>query len=136
MSTNETSTPPPIPQHVNKIATSVLDSAFKVHSELGPGLLENVYEACLAYDILQRGLLVRRQVPFPVHYHGARLDMGFRIDLLVEGSLIVEVKAVDAIHPVHIAQVLSYLKLTGNRLGLLINFNVVHLREGIKRVAL
>ncbi|HEY3130465.1 MAG TPA: GxxExxY protein [Acidobacteriota bacterium] len=128
--------PAPIPGRVNEIATSVLDSAFKVHSELGPGLLENVYEACLAYDILQRGLLVQRQAPFPLCYHGVRLDIGFRIDLLVEGCLIVEVKAVDALHPVHTAQVLSYLKLTGNRLGLLINFNVAHLRDGIRRVAL
>src|SRR3989442_3757011 len=136
MGSKETNSRPPIPPQVNRIATSVLDSAFKVHSELDPGLLENVYEACLAYDILERGLLVQRQVPFPVCYHGARLDMGFRIDLVVEGCLIVEVKAVDALHPVHTAQVLSYLKLTGNRLGLLINFNVAHLRDGIKRVAL
>lgn len=130
------STRPPIPQHVNSVAACVVDGAFSVHSALGPGLLESVYEVCLVHAIEKRGLHVRRQVPLPVHYDGIRLDAGLRLDILVEDCLIVELKAVEALAPVHKAQLMTYLRLTGMRLGLLINFNVPLIRDGIKRVAL
>ncbi len=126
----------PIPRRLDQVARVVVDAAFKVHSVLGPGLLESVYEVCHAHEIEKRGLLVQRQVPLPVQYDGVRLDAGFRLDLVVERCLVVEVKAVDLIHPVHHAQVLTYLKLTGYRLGFLINFNVPTIRTGITRIAL
>ena len=109
---------------------------MEVHSELGPGLLESVYETCLAYELAQRGLKVERQVPVNVRYKEQEFDSALRLDLLVEGSVIVELKAVEEIAPIHTAQALTYLKLTGKKLCLLLNFNTVHLRHGIKRVVL
>jgi GxxExxY protein len=110
-------------------------SALRVHSALGPGLLESAYEACLAFELGKRGLDVRRQVPIGIEYESVRLDVGYRIDLLVGELVIIELKAVDALQPIHKAQLLSYLKLAKVRLGYLLNFNVVHMRDGIKRIA-
>lgn len=112
----------------------VVDSAMRVHTVLGPGLLESVYTACLTQELRKRGLAVRCEVPVPVVYEEIKLDAGYRLDMLVEESLIVELKAVECLAPIHQAQMLTYLKLSQKRLGLLINFNVVHLRDGIKRV--
>jgi GxxExxY protein len=109
---------------------------LKVHTALGPGLLESVYEVCLAYELTRRGLKVERQVSLPVVYDGVRLEAGLRLDLVVEGGLVVELKAVEAMQPLYLAQVLTYLKLSGHRLGLLINFNVPRLKDGIQRVVL
>ena len=120
---------------VNEISRHVVDAAMRVHSVLGPGLLENAYEGCLRYELAKRGLQVEQQVPLPVVYDGVKIDLGYRLDLLVGGELIVELKAVEKVTPLHQAQLLSYLKLSGRKLGLLINFNVVHLKEGIKRMA-
>ena len=137
MNHQDTKTPrEPIPEKVDRIARLVVDAAFAVHSKLGPGLLESVYEVCLAHELEKRGLVVERQVVLPVHYDGIRLDAGLRLDLLIESCLIVELKAVETLLPVHKAQVLTYLKLTGHRLGLLINFNVPLIRDGIKPIAL
>jgi len=105
-----------------------------VHSALGPGLLESAYEACLAHELARRSFRVQRQVALPVTYHGVQIDAGFRIDLLVQDLVIVELKAVSEIAPIHEAQLLSYLKLSGCSVGLLINFHVVHLKDGIKRL--
>jgi GxxExxY protein len=114
----------------------VVGAAFRVHAELGPGLLEGVYEVCLAHELTKRGFFVERQVALPVFYGGVKIEAGLRLDLLVENRLIVEVKAVENFHPVHKAQVLTYLKLTGRPLGLLINFNVPLIKDGIKRIIL
>jgi len=108
---------------------------MKVHSVLGAGLLEGVYEVCLARELLKSGLEAQRQLPLPVTYDGETLDAGYRIDLLVGGSVIVEVKSVEQLMPLHTAQLLTYLRLAGLKTGLLINFNVARLREGIKRVS-
>jgi GxxExxY protein len=121
---------------LDRLARAVVDSAFAVHSQLGPGLLEGVYEVCLAHELTKRGLRVERQVALPVLYDGVKIEAGLRLDLLVEEKLIVEVKAVELFHPVHKAQVLTYLKLTGHSLGLLINFNVPLIKDGIKRIIL
>lgn len=120
--------------HVNEVTCQVVDAAMKVHSALGPGLLESAYEACLQHELIQRHFDVQRQVPLPVTYEGIRLDAGYRLDLLVADAVIVELKAVSELTPLHEAQFLSYLKLSGRKVGLLINFNVVRLREGIKRL--
>ena len=137
MNHKDTKTPrEPIPGRVNRIAGMVVDAAFAVHSKLGPGLLESVYEVCLVRELEKRGLSVKRQIALPIDYDGIRLDAGLRLDLLIESCLIIELKAVETLLPVHKAQVLTYLKLTGHRLGLLINFNVPLIREGIKRIAL
>ncbi len=125
-----------IPRRTDEVAKEIVDSAFKVHRELGPGLLESVYEICLAHELIKRGLDVRRQVNFPIMYDGERLDTGLRLDLLVEDRVIVEIKAVENHKPLFEAQVLTYLKLSGKRLGLLINFNVMLFKDGIKRIAL
>ncbi len=106
---------------------------MKVHSTLGPGLLESAYEACLSHELHKLGLAVETQVALPINYDGVKLDVGYRIDMLVDGCVVVELKCVDSILPIHKAQVISYLKSSGNSLGLIINFNVVHLRNGIKR---
>ena len=119
----------------NEIARMVLDAAFKVHTNLGPGLLESVYEAVLAYELTKRGLAVRRQVPIPIRYEGLSFEEGFRADLLAGDCVIVELKSVEALAPVHGKQVLTQLRLSGHRLGLLINFGEVHLKDGIKRIA-
>ena len=121
---------------MDQIAEAVVDAAFDVHSTLGPGLLESVYEICLTHALVKRGLKVERQVSLPVSYDSVCLDACLRLDLVVENSLIVEVKAVETLLPVHKAQVLTYLKLTGRRLGLLINFNVPLIKDGIQRLIL
>lgn len=119
---------------VNEITRSIIGAAMKVHSALGPGLLESAYEACLLFELHGAGLKAEAQVPLPVIYRQVKLDLGYRLDLLVEDSVIVELKSVEAIEPVHKAQLLSYLKLSGKHVGLIINFNVVHLKDGIKRL--
>ncbi len=126
----------PLPSEVEHIATIVFDSAFKVHRALGPGLLESVYEVCLCYELTKAGLKFRRQVELPVIYDSIRLESGFRIDVLVEEEIVVELKAVETMIPLYEAQIMTYLKLTGKRLGLLINFNVALLKDGIKRIIL
>jgi GxxExxY protein len=123
----------PMPR-VNQVSGAVVSAAMRVHSLLGPGLLESAYQACLAQELRKRGLMVEMQVGLPVVYEGEKLDLGYRIDLLVEDLVIVEIKCVEAIHPVHEAQLLSYLRLSGKNVGLLINFHVARLREGIKRM--
>ncbi len=120
--------------HVNQVSGAIIDSAYKVHTALGPGLLESAYEACLLHELAKLGFKVESQLPLPVVYDGIKLDAGYRIDLLVEDCIIVELKAVEVLLPVHQAQLLSYLKLSQKQVGLLINFNVVHLKEGIKRL--
>ncbi len=120
---------------INDVSGQVIDAAMKVHTELGPGLLESAYEACLAHELSKRGLKVLKQVGLPVVYDGEHLDVGYRIDLLVEDLVIVEIKAVDGLAPIHQAQLITYLKLSGKRLGLLINFNVPRLKDGIRRIA-
>ena len=116
------------------LSEAIIGAAIEVHRQLGPGLLESTYEACLFQELLARGLSAERQVALPVHYKGTRVDAGYRIDLLVEDEVIVELKAVSALEPIHQAQVITYLKLSGISLGLLINFNVMLLKNGIKRV--
>lgn len=118
----------------NEIAKAVLDAAFKVHTNLGPGLLESVYEAVLAYELTRQGIEVRRQVPIPIRYEELSFEEGFRADLLAGGKVIVELKSVEALAAVHGKQVLTQLRLSGHRLGLLINFGGIHLKDGIKRV--
>ena len=119
----------------NELSRSILDAAFRVHSALGPGLLEGAYEACLAYELRAEGFSVLTQVPLPLVYREVTLDIGYRLDLVVEDLVVIEIKSVDALAAIHQAQLLSYLKLSGKRLGLLINFNVVRLKDGIKRLA-
>ena len=118
----------------NAVAREIVDAALRVHRTLGPGLLETVYEAALACELEQRGLRAARQQPVPVTYGSTRFQMGFRADLLVEDRVIVEVKSVDAVAPVHKKQLLTYLRLSGKHLGLLINFNVALLKNGITRL--
>jgi GxxExxY protein len=122
------------PLELNTITGEIIDSGIKVHSALGPGLLESAYLACLAYELRSRGLSVDVQVPLPVLYEGVRIKIGYRIDLVVEKAVIVELKVVKRLHPIHEAQLLSYLRLSDKRVGLLINFHVAHLRNGIKRM--
>jgi GxxExxY protein len=119
---------------VNQVSGIVVNAAMRVHSVLGPGLLESAYQACLEQELRKRGLIVEAQLGLPVVYEGEKLDLGYRIDLLVENLLIVEIKCVEAIHPVHEAQLLSYLRLSGKNVGLLINFYVPRLKDGIKRM--
>ncbi|WP_291322276.1 GxxExxY protein [Desulfonatronospira sp.] len=121
-------------EYIEKLASTVIDTAFHLHRDLGPGLLESVYEAVLAHELGARGLMVERQKPVPVHYQGVVLDEGFRLDLLVEKRLIVELKSVEELHPVHPKQVLTYLRLMDLPLGLLINFGAPLLKQGLKRV--
>jgi GxxExxY protein len=118
----------------NEIATGVVDAAFKIHNTLGPGLFESVYEAALDFELRKRGLRVNKQVGLPVHYESVRLELGFRVDLVVEDKVIVEIKSIEAIAPVHKKQLLTYLRLMDLRLGLLINFNVDLIKDGIQRV--
>ncbi len=117
-----------------EIGALVVDSAIKVHSALGPGLLESAYRACLAHELEMRGLDVSQEKPLPIRYKGAEISVGYRIDLVLNQKVIVELKAVERLLPIHTAQLLSYLKLSGCKLGFLINFNVLHLKDGIKRV--
>jgi GxxExxY protein len=119
---------------LNDITKTILGAAITVHKELGPGLLESAYEACLAYELIEAGLKIERQKSLPLKYRGILLDCGYRIDLLVESQVVVEVKAVEKLQLIHEAQLLSYLKLSGYSVGLLINFNVGSLRNGIRRL--
>ncbi|MDX1478936.1 MAG: GxxExxY protein [Saprospiraceae bacterium] len=118
----------------NELGKTALDCAFKVHRALGPGLLESTYEACLEYELLKLGLHVTRQHPLPVIYDDVKLENGYRIDLFIEKCVIIEVKSIELINPIHVAQILTYLKLSGVRLGYLINFNSVLLKHGIRRL--
>lgn len=120
--------------HVDDVSGRIVNSAMKVHSTLGPGLLESAYEACLLHELRRRGLHVVSQVVLPVIYDSVSLDAGYRLDLLVEDIVIVELKAVEKLLPIHKAQLLSYLKLSDRQVGLLINFNVLRLADGIQRV--
>jgi len=120
--------------NINQISGAVVDAAMKVHTALGPRLLEKTYEVCLMYELRKRGLKVASQVGLPVVYDDIKMDVGYRLDLLVENAVVVEVKAVEALAPLHQAQLLAYLKLSGKQLGLLINFNVLHLKDGIRRL--
>lgn len=122
--------------HENEVGTLILDAAFQVHKELGPGLLESTYEACLSYEAIQRGLFIETQLPLPVIYKDVKLECGYRIDILAERKVIVELKAVEALNDVYMAQVLTYMKLSGCKLGYLINFNVKQLKDGIRRIVL
>lgn len=121
-------------EELERLATLLVDAAFVVHSTLGPGLLESAYQACLLYELQRRGLSVRCEVPFPVHYAGLMVDTGYRVDMVIEGEILVENKAVQAIAPVHRAQLLTYLKLSDKRLGFLINWNVPRIKDGIRRL--
>ena len=121
-------------RRLNRISGEIVDGAVQVHRELGPGLLESTYETCLAYELRDRGLTVRTQVPVPIVYKSVRLEQGYRIDMLVEEAVVVEIKAIVGIHPVHEAQLLTHLKHSGHRLGLLLNFHVSLMRDGISRI--
>jgi GxxExxY protein len=119
-----------------ELTSSILKCAFKVHTALGPGLLESAYEECLHYELDKTGIFVVKQKPMPLVYEEKKLDLGYRIDLLIEDKVVIEVKSVDALNPVHLAQLMTYLKLSKCRIGYLINFNVKSLKDGIKRVIL
>jgi GxxExxY protein len=124
------------PAALEDFARTIVDSGLKVHRALGPGLLESAYEHCLAHELGLRGLTLRRQVPLPIIYEGTRLDAGYRLDIVVEDSIVIEIKAVEALSRLHEAQVLTYLKLTGYRLGFLLNFNVELFKTGVRRLVL
>ena len=126
----------PIPATLDAVATEIVDAAMAVHSALGPGLLESVYETCLLHELRERGLTVDRQVELSIKYRKINLDGGLRLDLLVSVEIIVEIKAVESIRQVHVAQLLTYLKLADKRLGFLLNFNVSAMKHGIRRIAL
>lgn len=119
-----------------EVFKKILDCSYRVHTALGPGLLESSYEECLFYELRQEGLLAEKQKPLPLVYHEVKLDIGYRLDIIVENQVIIEIKSVDAFNEVHYAQILTYLKLSGCKLGLLVNFNVRHLKDGIKRMIL
>jgi GxxExxY protein len=123
-----------VPASYARVTDKVIGAALKVHSRLGPGLLESVYETCLAYELSKAGLTVERQKPLPVVYGDVTLEAGYRLDMLVENTVVVEIKAVEELAPIHGAQLLTYLKLSGYDVGLLINFNVEHLRSEIRRI--
>ena len=126
----------PLSPEDERIAKLIVDSAFTVHKTLGAGLLESVYETCLCHELEKRGLKYKRQVVVPLVYDGIKFSEGFRLDVLVEERIICELKSVEKMEKVHLSQVLTYLKLTGNRLGFLINFNVVLIKYGIRRIIL
>jgi GxxExxY protein len=119
---------------LNRLSSETIGAAIEVHRNLGPGLLESAYESCLAWELRQRGFDVENQVPVPIRYKGLALDEGWRIELLVEGKFILELKSIDEIQPLHTAQVLRYLKMTGLKMALILNFNVLLMRSGIKRI--
>jgi len=123
-----------ITPNINHVTGQVISAAIHVHYVLGPGLLESAYHACLLHELRKRGVMVASQVGLPVVYDGEKIELGYRIDLIVGDQVIVEIKCVDAINPVHQAQLLSYMRLSGRPVGLLINFHVAHLRDGIKRM--
>ena len=118
----------------NEISKIIFETALKVHKALGPGLLESAYEECMFYELKKAGLFVEKQKPLPLIYEEVKLEIGYRVDIIVENKVIVEVKSVDALNDVHLAQILTYLKLSGSKLGMLINFNVALIKNGIKRV--
>lgn len=118
----------------NEISSIVIDTALRVHIELGPGLFESVYEEILTYELIKKGLIIERQKAIPVLWDGMKMDQGFRADLIIEKKVLIEIKSVESIVPVHQKQVLTYLRLTGLKLGLLINFNEALLKNGIKRI--
>lgn len=118
----------------NELSEQIIGSAIKVHQTLGPGLLESEYEECLYYELIQIGLYAEKQKPLPLIYEDVKLDCGYRVDLLIEKKVVIEIKAVESLNSVHLAQVLTYLKLSNCKLGLLINFNVVKVKGGIRRV--
>ena len=126
--------PAPLPSELEDLSGALVDSAFKVHQTLGPGLLESVYEACLCVGLTKRGISYETQAPVPLVYEGVAIEAGLRLDLLVEKSIVLELKSVDKLLPIHHSQLLTYLKLTNLRLGLLINFNVGMFKEGVKRL--
>ena len=118
----------------NEISKMIFDAGLRVHRSLGPGLLESAYEECLYYELCKSGLLIEKQKPMPLIYDEVKLDVGYRIDIMVERKVVIEIKSVDALNDIHLAQVLTYLKLSQCKLGLLINFNTLLFKNGIKRV--
>lgn len=120
--------------HENEISQIVFESGLKIHRELGPGLLESAYEECLIYELRKKGLFVERQKPMPLIYESVKMDVGYRLDLIVENKVVIEVKSCESLNDVHLAQVITYLKLSECKLGLLINFNVKLFKNGYKRV--
>ena len=118
----------------NDIAHKILGCAFEVHKALGPGLLESAYQECLCYKLQQSGLSIHKEKPMPLIFEGVTLECGYRIDILVENKVVIEIKSIDALNDVHLAQILTYMKLGNYKLGLLLNFNVALLKQGIKRV--
>ena len=118
----------------NEISKIVFDSVLKVHKSLGPGLLESAYEECLFYELKKTGLKVEKQKPLPLVYENVKLEIGYRVDIIIENKVIIEIKSVEALNDVHLAQVLTYLKLSGCKLGMLINFNVTLIKNGIRRI--
>jgi GxxExxY protein len=125
-----------IPVRADAAARLCIDAALQVHKALGPGLLESPYEHCLAFEIARRGLPVQRQVALPIVYEGEKLDAGYRLDLVIDSAVIIEIKSIDALAPIHDARVLTYLNLSGLRVGLLMNFNVTLFKQGLKRFVL
>lgn len=126
----------PVPREVEDVGREIVDAAYSVHVALGPGLLESVYEMCLCHELRQRNLGVERQVAMTIEYRGVRIEKGLRLDLLVEDSVVCELKAVETLPPIALAQMLTYLKFANKRLGFLINFNVPRIKDGIQRVIL
>jgi GxxExxY protein len=120
---------------INELSSKIIGAAIEVHKHLGPGLLESVYEECMARELSMRGILFERQKPVPINYKGVDLDCGYRLDMIVEGQIVLELKACTKLEPIHEAQLLTYLKLSGLKLGLLLNFNVPIMKEGIVRIA-
>ncbi|MFI4934682.1 MAG: GxxExxY protein [Caulobacterales bacterium] len=125
-----------LPEQVERLARELVDAGLKVHRALGPGLLESIYEHCLVHELQLRGIQASRQVALPIFYEGAKLDAAYRLDLVVDDAIVVEIKAVDALTRLHEAQLLTYLKLSGHRLGFLMNFNVELYKQGVKRLIL
>ncbi len=121
-------------ERLNHITEKIKGAAIEVHRSIGPGLLESAYEICTVYELLENGVKVETQKPFPVIYKGVNLDCGYRMDLVVEDSVVVEIKSIETIAPIHKAQLISYLRLSGYKVGLLINFNVIKLKDGIVRI--
>jgi GxxExxY protein len=118
----------------NDLTSRIIDAAIKVHKTLGPGLLESAYKECHYYEMIKSGLFVEKEKPLPLIYEGVKLDCGYKIDLLVESRIIIETKAVEALNDIHMAQILTYLRINKTRIGLLLNFNVLKMKDGIKRV--
>ena len=121
-------------EKLNELTYQIIGCVYKVHSELGPGLLESTYEVCLEFELLKAGLKVEKQKKLPVFYDDLKLNAGYRIDMLIEDKIILELKAVEKIAPIHKAQIMTYLKLSNLKLGLLLNFNVINMRKGINRI--